>query len=130
MKKDGFLGTVRRRSPSPAMVVACIALVVALGGTSYAAIRLPPNSVGTPQLKRSAVTAAKVRGNSLTGTQINEESLARQPGSPARTESNWTWTARAVRSGTSWTTGTLGATRSSIVCFVGSWAPHGEIARV
>src|ERR671924_683008 len=100
MKKDGFLGTVRRRSPSPAMVVACIALVVALGGTSYAAIRLPPNSVGTPQLKRSAVTAAKVRGNSLTGTQINEESLARQPGSPARTESNWTWTARAVRSGT------------------------------
>ena len=33
--------------PSPAMVVACIALLVALGGTSIAAVSaLAPNSVG------------------------------------------------------------------------------------
>jgi hypothetical protein len=40
------------------MVVACIALSVALGGTSVAAIQaLPKNSVGTKQLKRNAVTS-------------------------------------------------------------------------
>ena len=39
--------------PSPALVVATIALIVALGGTSYAA--LSNNSVGTNQLKNGAV---------------------------------------------------------------------------
>jgi hypothetical protein len=47
------------------MVVACIALVVALGGTGYAAIKLPRNSVGNAQLKANAVTGAKVRDGSL-----------------------------------------------------------------
>ena len=50
----------RRFAPSPAMVVALIALFVALGGTSYAALTLPKNSVGTKQLKDGAVTAAKI----------------------------------------------------------------------
>ena len=79
MKMNRFFATSGRRLPSPAMVVACIALAVALGGTSYAAIRLPANSVGTTQLKRGAVTAVKVRGNSLTGTQINEARLGKVP---------------------------------------------------
>jgi len=47
------------------MVVACVALVVALGGTGYAAITLPRNSVGNNQLKANAVTGAKVRNGSL-----------------------------------------------------------------
>lgn len=42
------------------MVVACVALVVALGGTGYAALRLPTNSVGTRQLRNGAVTKAKI----------------------------------------------------------------------
>jgi hypothetical protein len=67
------------RLPSPAMIVACIALTVALGGTSYAAIRLPAGSVGTKQLKRGAVTGVKVKGNALGGVQINEARLARVP---------------------------------------------------
>ena len=67
------------RLPSPAMVVACIALAVALGGTSYAAIRLPANSVGTQQLKRGAITGVKVKANTLTGTQINESRLGTVP---------------------------------------------------
>jgi hypothetical protein len=43
-----------------ANVVACIALFVALGGASYAAFKLPRNSVGTKQLKKHAVTPAKL----------------------------------------------------------------------
>ena len=67
------------------MVVACTALIVALSGTGYAAIKLPAKSVGTKQLKtaavtnvklaRGAVTASKVGRNALTGTQINEATL-------------------------------------------------------
>src|SRR5829696_5368243 len=40
--------------------LALLALFVALGGTSYAAIRLPSNSVGTKQIRRGAVTPSKV----------------------------------------------------------------------
>jgi hypothetical protein len=56
---------IGHRMPSPAMMVAFLALLVALGGTSYAAITLPANSVGTKQLKKNAVTGKKVKNRSL-----------------------------------------------------------------
>jgi Collagen triple helix repeat (20 copies) len=49
-----------------ANVIASIALFVALGGVSWAAVTLPANSVGKRQLKRSAVTSVKVANGSLT----------------------------------------------------------------
>lgn len=61
-----FRGIRRRlRRPSYAEVVATLALFIALGGASYAAIQIPKNSVGTKQLKKNAVTSAKVRDRSL-----------------------------------------------------------------
>ena len=48
-----------------ANLIAYLALFVALGGTSYAAIKLPKNSVGAKQIKRNAVTSAKVKNGSL-----------------------------------------------------------------
>ena len=41
-----------RLRPSPAMVVACLALLAALAGTSIAAVNalVPPNSVGSAQV--------------------------------------------------------------------------------
>lgn len=58
---------VRVRPPSAAMVIACIALMVALAPASYAAVAqlLPADSVGTSQLKMAAVTSNKVRDFSL-----------------------------------------------------------------
>lgn len=56
---------LRLRRPSPALVVACLALLVALSGTGYAAVVLPRNSVGTIQLKNGAVVSVKVRDGSL-----------------------------------------------------------------
>lgn len=40
--------------------VAYLALFIALGGTSYAAVKLPAASVGSAQLKKGAVTEAKL----------------------------------------------------------------------
>jgi hypothetical protein len=59
------------RRPSPALVVASLALAVALGGTGYAAVlTVPRNSVGTPQLKRSAVTSSKLRSGAVLSAKI------------------------------------------------------------
>jgi hypothetical protein len=44
------LKLLRRLNPSPALVVACLALAVALSGAGYAALRLPANSVGSRQV--------------------------------------------------------------------------------
>jgi hypothetical protein len=75
-----------RLRPSPAMVVAFIALLVATGGTSYAVVRLPARSVATKHLKNGAVTRAKIKNgavdaskvaaNALTGAVIDEATLA------------------------------------------------------
>ena len=70
---------LRRHLTSPAMLVACIALVVALGGVSYAATVLPKNSVGTPQLKKKAVTGAKVKNGSLTAADFKAGQLPAGP---------------------------------------------------
>ena len=56
---------MRIRKPSPALIVACIALAVALSGTGYAVTALPRGSVGTAQLKSNAVTSQKVKNGSL-----------------------------------------------------------------
>lgn len=57
-----FLRAVR---PSPATVIATIALLVALAGTGYAASALPANSVGNKQLQNNAVTTSKVKDHTL-----------------------------------------------------------------
>ena len=49
------------RHLSYANVVATLALFVAVGGGAYAAVELPAGSVGTPQLRRAAVTPSKLR---------------------------------------------------------------------
>ena len=60
-----------RHRPSPAMVVACLALGIALTGTSVAAVTaLAPNSVGSAQIKPNAVTAAKIKNANVTGAKI------------------------------------------------------------
>jgi hypothetical protein len=56
----------RLKAPSPALVISLVALFVALGGTTYAAVSLPKNSVGTLQLKNGAVTRQKVNKTTIT----------------------------------------------------------------
>ena len=51
--------------PSPAMVVALLALIVALGGSAYAA-----KKIGSKQLKKNAVTTKKIKNGAVTGSKI------------------------------------------------------------
>jgi hypothetical protein len=48
-------GSRLRRRPSASMIVSCVALFVALSGGAYAAVIVPNDSVGSNQLKSSAV---------------------------------------------------------------------------
>jgi hypothetical protein len=68
--RDAIVRRIKRHRPSPAMLVALIALFVALGGTSYAALKLPANSVGSAQVINGSLqtgdlakkTAAALKG--------------------------------------------------------------------
>jgi hypothetical protein len=88
-----------RIRPSPAMIIACIALLVALGGTSVAAIQALPknsvgskqlekNSVGTKQLKNGAVTGAKVRAHTLNASKLAAGVLPDLSGYYTKTQSD------------------------------------------
>lgn len=46
--------------------IGVVALFVALGGTSYAVVQLPRNSVGSGQIRKGAVNSQKVRDRTLT----------------------------------------------------------------
>jgi hypothetical protein len=61
--------------PSAGLVVAIVAMIVALGGTSYAAFSLPKNSVGTTQLKNGAVTGTKIAKDAITSVNVKGGSL-------------------------------------------------------
>jgi hypothetical protein len=73
---------LRNSRPSPALAVALVALVVAMGGTSYAAITLPAKSVGTKQLKKGAVTTKKIKDASLQSVDFAPGQLPAGPQGP------------------------------------------------
>jgi hypothetical protein len=58
------------RLPSPAMGVALIALLVALSGTTYAAVR-----IGTKQIKNNAITSPKIRNGAVKNVDLARNSV-------------------------------------------------------
>jgi hypothetical protein len=74
MEQD--VGRKRAVMPSPAMIVAIIALIASLGGSAYAAKKLGKNSVGSRQLKAKAVTGAKIANNAVNGAKVSNSSLS------------------------------------------------------
>ena len=67
------------------MVVACLALLVALGGTGMAAAtQIARNSVGTPQLKDSAVSNPKIKNNAINSAKVAARSLLRSDFAPGQ----------------------------------------------
>jgi hypothetical protein len=125
-----MFGLLRRR-PSPAMIVACIALLVALTGTSVAAVSaLAPNTVGSLQLKPGAVTNAKIKNNAVTSVKVANRSLLRSDFAPGQLPAGPTGpqgpAGPAGPAGAAGPAGTIGAitVRSTAVAVDGGTAPQ------
>ena len=58
-----------------ANTISVVALFVALGGASYAAVSLPRNSVGSKQLRADAVTLSKLAPGSVDTPQLRDRSV-------------------------------------------------------
>jgi hypothetical protein len=87
----------RLRLPSPAMVVAVIALVAAMGGAAYAVKKIGPeglkkNSVKTKKIVDKAVTTAKLEDEAVTTVKLD---------TPERSEAFFTNQADAIPLSTS-----------------------------
>ena len=63
---------LRGLRPTPALVVACLALFVAMGGVGYAALKLKPNSVRTKNIRDAAVTAPKLADGSVATAKLGD----------------------------------------------------------
>ena len=74
----------RRRKPSPAMVVAVIALIVALGGTAYAAQHINGGAI-----QKQTIGGGKLKKKTLTGFQINTNKLGVIPAAKRAAHTYW-----------------------------------------
>ncbi len=59
-----------------ANVIATLALFIALGGSSYAALKLPKNSVKAKQIATGAVTGSEIKNRSLGTGEFKPSALA------------------------------------------------------
>jgi hypothetical protein len=110
------------RGPSPALVVAVAAIVLALAAGAWAGAKLPKKSVGPEQLQSNAVTSKKVKDGSLKKIDFAPDELPAgatgpqgpkgDPGPPGEPGENGA-TNVVVRSGT---TAHPGATSTAVAC--------------
>jgi len=81
---------------SYANVMVTILAFIVLGGAAYAATKLPKNSVGTKQIKNQAVTGAKIKKGTITGTNINLAKLGTVPSATTANTASTAGTANAL----------------------------------
>jgi hypothetical protein len=76
-RSEGAAVRVRVPRPTYANVAATVALFAALGGTSYAAVTLPHNSIGASQIKNNSINSSKVKNGSLLKVDFKSGQLPR-----------------------------------------------------
>lgn len=72
------------RRPSPAMLVALIALMTALAGTAYAA-----QTINGGAIKKQTIGGGKIKPDTLTGFQIKNSKLGVVPAAEKATNTYW-----------------------------------------
>jgi len=73
-----------RKRPSPSMVVATIALIVALAGSAYAA-----QTINGGAIKKQTIGGGKLKKDTLTGFQINNNKLGTVPRAQRAAHTYW-----------------------------------------
>jgi hypothetical protein len=68
--KSTLTRSTRRLRPSPALLVAFLALFVAMSGIGYAAVKLKANAVKTRNIAANAVTTPKIADGAVTRSKI------------------------------------------------------------
>lgn len=73
-----------------ANIISTVCLFLLLGGTAYATLSLPKNSVGSKQLKSHAVTSTKIKPGSLSAADLSHGAISvlRSTSSYSETESD------------------------------------------
>ncbi len=76
--------SISLRRPSAAMVISCVALFAALGGSSYAAAKLTSRDIANHTIrgvdvKTRTLSAKTIKHDTLGGDQINEAALGTVP---------------------------------------------------
>lgn len=79
-----MLQKLKRARPTPAMIVAVMALVVALGGTAYAAGQINGNSI-----QKQSIGGGKLKKQTLTGYQVNVNKLGTVPDAKRANDTLW-----------------------------------------
>jgi hypothetical protein len=78
------MDALKQRLPSPAMVVALVALLVALAGTAYAA-----QTISGGAIKKQTIGGGKLKQKTLTGFQINTNKLGVVPAAKRAAHTYW-----------------------------------------
>jgi hypothetical protein len=73
-----------RSHSSFANAISLIALFVALGGTSLAAVSLTKNSVGAKQIKKNAVRASEIKSRAVGTSEVRNASLLAEDFGPGQ----------------------------------------------
>lgn len=78
------MSKLKKTRPSPAMVVAIVALIAALGGTAYAAQQINGGAI-----MKQSIGGGKLKKKTLTGFQINNNKLGTVPTAKRATHTYW-----------------------------------------
>jgi hypothetical protein len=75
---------IKTLRPTPALVVAFIALFAAMGGIGYSAVKLKPNSIRTKNIRDAAVTRDKLADGAVSTSKLAPDAVAPNAMSAAR----------------------------------------------
>jgi hypothetical protein len=103
----------RLGKPSPATIIALLALFVALGGPAYAA-----RTINGKVLKKRSVAGSKIKKNTLTGTEIKESKLGKVPSATTADTANSAKTASSATTSSSVADGAVGGSKLAKVFVV------------
>jgi hypothetical protein len=106
------------RRPSPAMIVALIALFVALGGSSYAAVKIGARdiqrgAVGTRAIANNSIRSADIHDATVSGADVKDDSLTNADIDNTNLSAKTAETAGRATTATTATTATSASTASN-----------------